>query len=146
DGKPVKLDRDLVTISRGDRQIVRVRLEGGPAAEDTPPDSPVGLVRKHEWRGRKAYYASFSPNGNYYAATGVGGEEPQTLRVWEAASGRLVMETRGDNWAVFTTDSKRVIAPGPEKHIHVWDLRSRQEVARFGQHPDWICGMSLSTD
>jgi hypothetical protein len=27
DGKPVKLDRDLVAISRGDRQIVRVRLE-----------------------------------------------------------------------------------------------------------------------
>jgi hypothetical protein len=29
DGKPVGLDRDLVTITRGDMQVVRVRLEGG---------------------------------------------------------------------------------------------------------------------
>src|SRR5262249_38650492 len=36
DGKPVKLDRDLVTISRGDRQIVRVRLEGEPPAAAGP--------------------------------------------------------------------------------------------------------------
>ena len=36
DGKPVNLDRDLVTISRGDRQIVRVRLEGEPPAAVAP--------------------------------------------------------------------------------------------------------------
>jgi hypothetical protein len=38
DGKPVGLDRDLVTISRGDRQIVRVRLEDeSPAAAAIHP-------------------------------------------------------------------------------------------------------------
>jgi hypothetical protein len=37
DGKSVKLDRDLVAISRGDRQIVRVRLED---------DAPAGVVPK----------------------------------------------------------------------------------------------------
>jgi hypothetical protein len=36
DGKPVKLDRDLVAISRGDRQIVRVRLEDEPPAAAVP--------------------------------------------------------------------------------------------------------------
>ena len=36
DGKPVKLDRDLVTITRGDRQIVRVRLEGDAPAAVVP--------------------------------------------------------------------------------------------------------------
>jgi hypothetical protein len=36
DGKPVKLDRDLVAISRGDRQIVRVRMEDEPAAAVLP--------------------------------------------------------------------------------------------------------------
>jgi hypothetical protein len=35
DGKPVKLDRDLVTISRGDREIVKVRLEGAASAAAT---------------------------------------------------------------------------------------------------------------
>jgi hypothetical protein len=37
DGKPVKLDRDLVAISRGDRQIVRVWLEGEAPAAAAPP-------------------------------------------------------------------------------------------------------------
>jgi hypothetical protein len=36
DGKPVKLDRDLVNITRGDRQIVRVRLEGDAPAAVVP--------------------------------------------------------------------------------------------------------------
>jgi serine/threonine protein kinase len=36
DGKPVKLDRDLVTITRGDRQIVRIRLEGDASAAVAP--------------------------------------------------------------------------------------------------------------
>jgi hypothetical protein len=39
DGKPVALERDLVTITRGDRQIVRVRLEG---------ESPAAAVPKAE--------------------------------------------------------------------------------------------------
>jgi hypothetical protein len=37
DGKPVRLDRDLVAISKGDRQTVRVRLEGEPLAAAAPP-------------------------------------------------------------------------------------------------------------
>ena len=32
DGKPVRLDRELVTIARGDNQVVKVRLEGEAAA------------------------------------------------------------------------------------------------------------------
>jgi len=36
DGQPVKLDRDLVAISRGDTQIVRVRPEGGVPAAAAP--------------------------------------------------------------------------------------------------------------
>src|SRR5262249_16021915 len=41
DGKPVKIDRDLVTISRGDKQIVRVRIEGNPPAGPRSQDWPV---------------------------------------------------------------------------------------------------------
>jgi hypothetical protein len=32
DGKPVRLDQELVTITRGDKQVVRVRLQGEAAA------------------------------------------------------------------------------------------------------------------
>jgi WD40 repeat protein len=144
DGKPVKLDRDLITITKGDKQIVRLRLEGDPAAK--PGDWPVGEVRKHEWFRRKAAYAVFSPDGRYYAATGVTGEEPDTLRVWELASGKLVMEVRGNLWALFTPDSKRLIAPGPDKRIHVWDVATQKEIAQFGDNLNYTQPSSLSAD
>jgi hypothetical protein len=44
DGKPVKLDRDLVTIARGDTQVVRVRLEDAPPAAVAPTTEPGAFV------------------------------------------------------------------------------------------------------
>jgi hypothetical protein len=44
DGKPVKLDRDLVTITRGDRQIVRVRLESETPLVVAPKVEPWAFV------------------------------------------------------------------------------------------------------
>jgi hypothetical protein len=45
DGKPVKLDRDLVAISRGDRQIVRVRLQDDAPAAAVPKAESGAFVR-----------------------------------------------------------------------------------------------------
>jgi hypothetical protein len=44
DGKPVKLDRDLVTIARGNTQVVRVRLEDGSPAAVAPGTEPGAFV------------------------------------------------------------------------------------------------------
>src|SRR5262249_60950863 len=46
DGKPVKLDQDLITITKGDKQIVHVRLEGeaSPAVAVTPNDQRGAFV------------------------------------------------------------------------------------------------------
>src|SRR5262249_12530657 len=45
DGRPVKLDRDLVTITRGDRQIVRIRLEGDAPAAVAPKAERGAFMR-----------------------------------------------------------------------------------------------------
>jgi hypothetical protein len=45
DGSPVKLDRDLVTITRGDRQIVRVHLEDNAPAAAVPKAEREAFVR-----------------------------------------------------------------------------------------------------
>src|SRR5262249_45602700 len=44
DSKPVALDRDRVTITRGDKQIVRVRLEAGGPAAAAPQAEPGAFV------------------------------------------------------------------------------------------------------
>lgn len=111
----------------------------------TSLDFPVGEVRKHLWPGSDAYFARFSPDGkNYLVSGGVGG--PNTVRVWELTSGKLVMEVTGYECAVFTPDSKRLITAERDKQIHVWDLATRKEVASFGEHPDWVHWSSLSPD
>jgi WD40 repeat protein len=122
--------------------------DSGKAA--TPLDFPVGEVRTHVWPRRKAAYAVFSPDGRYYAATGVSGEEslgvPETLRVWELASGKLVVEVKGNLWAAFTPDSKCLLASGPDRRIHVWDLTTKQKIAQFGEDQNWMPPYSLSAD
>jgi Protein kinase domain len=44
DGTPVALDRDLVTITRGDKQVVRVRREAGVPAVAAPKAEPGSFV------------------------------------------------------------------------------------------------------
>jgi serine/threonine protein kinase len=107
-------------------------------------DFPVGEVRKHFWPDRRAYFADFSPDGKYYVATGERWG-PSTVRVWELASGKLVMEVTGYHHARFTHDSKRLIVLGLDTQLHVWDLATHKEIARFGEYPDWS-HLSLSPD
>jgi hypothetical protein len=67
DGKPAALDRDVVTISKGDKQIVRVRVEGNPVATVTrgvvtgsftasvkPPGATEPIVRTYTLEERLA--------------------------------------------------------------------------------------------
>jgi sugar lactone lactonase YvrE len=122
--------------------------KAGNGGKATPLDFKVGEVRKHNWAGRHAYFAGFSPDGRYYVATGDRqGSGPETVRVWELASGKLVLEVKGNEFALFTPDSKRLIAAGPaDNQIHVWDLAARQQIAQFGEHPDAVRLSSLSAD
>jgi WD40 repeat protein len=141
DGKPVPLDRELITISRGGKQVVKIRLEA--VAATTPAKSSVGEVRQHRWSGRHTYSTAFSPDNRYYAATGAVQAE-NTLRVWEVESGELVMQVVGNECAVFTPDTKQLIAAGPDKQLHVWEVPTGKEVRQFGKHPDWISVLSLA--
>jgi hypothetical protein len=53
DGKLVKLDRDLVTISRGDTQVVKVRVEGEAPAAVAPKVEPGAFVLLAAGKERK---------------------------------------------------------------------------------------------
>jgi WD40 repeat protein len=159
DGRDLGADVDLVGPGEAyDRwkqtpEYQRWLKDTGPdsGSATTPLDFPVGEVRKNFWPGRYAYFARFSPDGKYYAATGgegatAGNLAGSTLRVWETASGKLAMEVTGIEFLLFTPDGKQLITSGPDKMIHTWDLATKKEVARFGQHPDWIRVSSLSPD
>ncbi len=138
DGRPVSLDRELVTITRGRKQVVKVRLEAAAA-------KPAELreIRRRRWYGHHTYATAFSADSRYYAATG-SVEPKNAARVWEVASGDLVMEVLGNECVVFTPDTKQLITAGPDKQLHVWEVPTGKELRRFGQHPDWISVLSLA--
>jgi serine/threonine protein kinase len=97
DGKPVKLDRDLVTITRGDRQLVRVRLEDEP---------PAAVVPKAE-------------QGAFVVLTGKGIEVRKFDTLAEAvqgASGGDAIEIRGNGPFVC----------GPVKLTHALTIRAAE--------------------
>jgi len=140
DGKPVPLDQELVTIARGGKQVVRVRLvrEATKAA--------IGEVRRLEWFGRHVYSTGFSPDGRYYFVTGDVDPGQNTTHIWETATGKLVREITGNESAAFTPDSNRLLCPGPDKALHLWDLATGKEVRSFEGHTDWLTTVSISPD
>lgn len=100
---------------------------------------------KHRWYGRHTYSTAFSPDSRYYAATGAV-QADNTVRIWDVASGKLVMEVEGNECAVFTPDSKQLVAAGPDKQIHVWEVPTGEELHEFGKHPNWVNGLVLAAD
>ena len=123
-GQPVQLDQELVTITRGGKQVVKVRLERDAAT------AQVGEVRQVQWFGRSLYATGFSPDSRYYFATG--NADGQATRVWETATGKLVREFTGNEIGAFTPDSKRILCPGPDKAIHlgIWRPARRSAASR----------------
>ena len=60
-GKPVPVDRDLVTITRGAKQVVKVRLEGEPPAAAKVAAITTGLRRSWSWAARGSRCARLTP-------------------------------------------------------------------------------------
>jgi hypothetical protein len=110
DGKPVKLDRDLVNITRGDRQIVRVRLEGeAPAA--AAPKAETGafvlLAGKERTFGTLAKAVHFASAGDTIEIRGNGPFVSQPVNI-----GRIGLTIRAA--AGYRPVIKGKAAPGGE--------------------------------
>jgi DNA-binding beta-propeller fold protein YncE len=150
DGNPAGLKIELPQtfhLKRGDRHVVTIRRGKRAGAEDakTAVKEPVGEVRQVQWYGRHVYSTGFSPDGRYYYVTGQ--VEPQnTTRIWETATGKLVREITGNEWAAFTPDGKRLLCPGPDKALHLWDMATGKEIRSFEGHTDWVATVAISPD
>jgi serine/threonine protein kinase/Flp pilus assembly protein TadD len=99
------------------------------------------------WSGRHLYSTGFSPDSRYYYATGdANPAQKNTTRVWETATGKLVCEVVGNESAAFTPDGKRLLCPGPDKALHLWDLATGKEIRSFKGHTNWVTTVAISPD
>jgi WD40 repeat protein len=109
------------------------------------PAEKVGEVRRIRWVGRHTYFTAFSPDSRYYLATGQV-QFPNTVRVWEVATGWEVLVVPGNEAAAFTPNGKLLLAPGADKSLHLWDVATGKEVRRFPGHRDWLGSPVISPD
>jgi WD40 repeat protein len=116
DGVPVPLDTDLVTITRGGKQVVKVSREGAGRAEAGPPIKPptslggVGLLSR----------VAFAPGGKLLASV----HEDGQVILWDVATARVGMALEGHKLparaVAFAPDGKQLAtAAGDWRQMNV---------------------------
>jgi WD40 repeat protein len=173
EGKPAR--QEIVTISRGDRQVVKVSLEPAgpsqtkapfqfsppplgpldrleaaqiPAAErfDGQPKELVAVLGEHRQRHWGAVRSvAWSTDGKQIASGG----DDDVIRVWDAQTMReravLRGHTREVMSVVFSPDGRRILSGGMDETVRWWEAETGQELRRFQGHGQ-VDGVALSPD
>jgi WD40 repeat protein len=148
DGQPAH--SEIVTIHKGQRKVVSVRLEPtGPAR----PDQRISTLVGHTG---PVWSVAFTPNGRKIVSTSLDG----TARVWDLATGREIARFAGGEQctydAAISPDGARVLSgggsPGTKEpdagkwSLCLWELETGSELKRLDGESDGITSISLSSD
>jgi WD40 repeat protein len=168
------IQTEVVTIARGDKQVVRVSLEAAGLASSSLPFKPppfgpldrldpakipawerfpwqpkelVAVLGEHravQWDGVRCVI--YSRNGKRVASVG----EDKNIYVWDATTLRLRMLLQGHTvpiWSVaFSPDGYRLLSGSEDKTVRLWDLKTGHELRRFEGHTDEVWSVAYSPD
>jgi WD40 repeat protein len=145
DGKPIRLDQELVTITRGDKQVVRVAVEpkGLADAAAGPPESDE--IRRFEGPAGAIYDVAYSPRESIVAAAC----HDECIRLWDADSGKLIRILEGHTNRVsgvaFSKDGKQLVSSGYDGTVRLWDVATGEQLQRLETGAE-LHGVALSGD
>jgi WD40 repeat protein len=129
------------------------------ANRDTPAiqyeDAAQRLVRTFKGHFRWVNAVAFSPNGSEVVSaaggsTAIFGKSDNTLKLWDAASGRELRTLSGHtNWvlsAAFSPDGRTLASGSPDTTLKLWDAASGRELRTLAGHTVSVNSVTFSPD
>src|SRR5262249_16255440 len=148
DGKPVR-EEELVTITRGDKRVVKVSLEPAVRAAVTGQKESLasGEVRRFEGHTHYVWSVAYSPNGRHALSGGA----DSTVRLWDLATGKELRCFEGQiaggvSGVACSSDGKLGLSSSGDGFVILWDLESGKEVRRCDRHADSLYCVAISPD
>jgi len=149
DGEPLKTE--LVSITRGDRRIVRVTHEQtdatSPLAADydttaaTDNPSVPTLPQPGDYEVRRFAGHTAGVDGVCVSADGkriLSASDDGTLRLWDLATGAELEQFVGHSdrvhAAAFLPDGQHVVSGSWDRTVRIWDINSGKEIKRLHGH------------
>ncbi len=125
-------------------------IRGTRRGEGCPPPPPPDSPQNHEGG---APIGAGSVNAGGYSSGGtriVSGSDDKTVRVWDAASGRLLLSLQGHLGSVlacaFSPNGTRIVSGSSDQTVRVWDADSGRLLLSLQGHSGSVFACGYSPD
>jgi hypothetical protein len=145
DGKPVQLDQQIVSITRGDRRVVKVTLKPSESEYRSIPAGAIKEIRRFPGHTAVVGAIAISADGKLCLSGGV----DQTIRLWNLRTGSALRAVYVGDYiggVAFLPDGERVACGTYHGKVVLWNSASGESIKEFSGQTGPIQRVAMSPD